>query len=107
MDEDEKPETTEDESTEQPEDSAETAEQPEDSAETAEQPSEFAALSDLLAKVLQGIADIRADMANAIQVSNAMAVDNGASIVDSGVGDADVEIVDEMPVQPEDRDYSL
>ena len=107
MDEDEKPETTEDESTEQPEDSAETAEQPEDSAETAEQPSEFAALSDLLAQVLQGIADIRADMANAIQVSNAMAVDNGASIVDSGVGDADVEIVDEMPVQPEDRDYSL
>ena len=107
MDEDEKPETTEDESTEQPEDSAETAEQPEDSAETAEQPSEFAALSDLLAQVLQGIADIRADMANAIQVSNAMAVDNGASIVDSGVGDADVEIVDEMPVQPEDRDYSI
>ena len=104
MDEDEKPETTEDETTEQPEDSAETAEQPEDSAE---QPSEFAALSDLLAQVLQGIADIRADMANAIQVSNAMAVDNGASIVDSGVGDADVEIVDEMPVQPEDRDYSL
>ena len=107
MDEDEKPETTEDESTEQPEDSAETAEQPEDSAETAEQPSEFAALSDLLAQVLQGIADIRADMANAIQVSNAMSVDNGASIVDSGVGDADVEIVDEMPVQPEDRDYSI
>ena len=107
MDEDEKPETTENETSEQPEDSAETAEQPEDSAETAEQPSEFAALSDLLAQVLQGIADIRADMANAIQVSNAMAVDNGASIVDSGVGDADVEIVDEMPVQPEDRDYSL
>ena len=104
MDEDEKPETTEDETSEQPEDSAETSEQPEDSAE---QPSEFAALSDLLAQVLQGIADIRADMANAIQVSNAMAVDNGASIVDSGVGDADVEIVDEMPVQPEDRDYSL
>ena len=107
MDEDEKPETTENETSEQPEDSAETAEQPEDSAETAEQPSEFAALSDILAQVLQGIADIRADMANAIQVSNAMAVDNGASIVDSGVGDADVEIVDEMPVQPEDRDYSL
>ena len=104
MDEDEKPETTEDETTEQPEDSTETGEQPEDSAE---QPSEFAALSDLLAQVLQGIADIRADMANAIQVSNAMAVDNGASVVDSGVGDADVEIVDEMPVQPEDRDYSL
>ena len=104
MDEDEKPETTEDETSEQPEDSAETGETPEDSAE---QPSEFAALSDLLAQVLQGIADIRADMANAIQVSNAMAVDNGASIVDSGVGDADVEIVDEMPVQPEDRDYSL
>lgn len=97
MDEDEKPETTED----------ETTEQPEDSTETGEQPSEFAALSDLLAQVLQGIADIRADMANAVQVSNAMAVDNGASIVDSGVGDADVEIVDEMPVQPEDRDYSL
>ena len=105
MDEDEKPETTEDETTEQPEDSTEQpTEQPEDSAE---QPSEFAALSDLLAQVLQGIADIRADMANAIQVSNAMAVDNGASIVDSGVGDADVEIVDDMPVQPEDRDYSL
>lgn len=104
MDEDEKPETTEDETSEQPEDSTEPSEQPEDSAE---QPSEFAALSDLLAQVLQGIADIRADMANAIQVSNAMAVDNGASIVDSGVGDADVEIVDEMPVQPEDRDYSL
>lgn len=104
MDEDEKPETTEDETSEQPEDSAEPSEQPEDSAE---QPSEFAALSDLLAQVLQGIADIRADMANAIQVSNAMAVDNGASIVDSGVGDADVEIVDEMPVQPEDRDYSI
>lgn len=104
MDEDEKPKTTEDETSEQPEDSTETDEQPEDSAE---QPSEFAALSDLLAQVLQGIADIRADMANAIQVSNAMAVDNGASIVDSGVGDADVEIVDEMPVQPEDRDYSL
>ena len=105
MDEDEKPETTEDETTEQPEDSEdESTETPEDSAE---QPSEFAALSDLLAQVLQGIADIRADMANAIQVSNAMAVDNGASIVDSGVGDADVEIVDEMPVQPEDRDYSI
>lgn len=104
MDEDEKPETTEDETSEQPEDSTETGEQPEDSAE---QPSEFAALSDLLAQVLQGIADIRADMANAIQVSNAMAVDNGASITDTGVGDADVEIVDEMPVQPEDRDYSL
>ena len=105
MDEDEKPETTEDETSETPEDSEdETTETPEDSAE---QPSEFAALSDLLAQVLQGIADIRADMANAIQVSNAMAVDNGASIVDSGVGDADVEIVDEMPVQPEDRDYSL
>lgn len=104
MDEDEKPETTEDETTETPEDSTETNEQSEDSAE---QPSEFAALSDLLAQVLQGIADIRADMANAVQVSNAMAVDNGASIVDSGVGDADVEIVDEMPVQPEDRDYSL
>lgn len=104
MDEDEKPETTEDETTETPEDSTETNEQSEDSAE---QPSEFAALSDLLAQVLQGIADIRADMANAIQVSNAMAVDNGASVVDSGVGDADVEIVDEMPVQPEDRDYSL
>ena len=105
MDEDEKPETTEDETSETPEDSEdETSETPEDSAE---QPSEFAALSDLLAQVLQGIADIRADMANAIQVSNAMAVDNGASVVDSGVGDADVEIVDEMPVQPEDRDYSL
>ena len=105
MDEDEKPETTEDETTEHPEDSEdESTETPEDSAE---QPSEFAALSDLLAQVLQGIADIRADMANAIQVSNAMAVDNGASIVDSGVGDADVEIVDEMPVQPEDRDYSI
>ena len=105
MDEDEKPETTEDETSETPEDSEdESTETPEDSAE---QPSEFAALSDLLAQVLQGIADIRADMANAIQVSNAMAVDNGASIVDSGVGDADVEIVDEMPVQPEDRDYSL
>ena len=105
MDEDEKPETTEDETSETPEDSEdESTETPEDSAE---QPSEFAALSDLLAQVLQGIADIRADMANAIQVSNAMAVDNGSSIVDSGVGDADVEIVDEMPVQPEDRDYSL
>ena len=105
MDEDEKPETTEDETNETPEDSAdETNETPEDSGE---QPSEFAALSDLLAQVLQGIADIRADMANAIQVSNAMAVDNGASITDTGVGEADVEIVDEMPVQPEDRDYSL
>ncbi len=104
MDEDEKPETTEDETTETPEDSEdETTETPEDS----EGGSEFAALSDLLAQVLQGIADIRADMANAIQVSNAMAVDNGASITDSGIGDADVEIVDEMPVQPEDRDYSL
>lgn len=100
MDEDEKPETIE-----TPEDSEDetTEEAPEDS----EGGSEFAALSDLLAQVLQGIADIRADMANAIQVSNAMAVDNGASITDSGIGDADVEIVDEMPVQPEDRDYSL
>lgn len=106
MDEDEKPETTEDETTDTPEDSEdESTETPEDSE--GEQPSEFAALSDLLAQVLQGIADIRADMANAVQVSNARAVDNGASITDTGIGDADVEIVDEMPTQPEDRDYSI
>lgn len=103
MDEDEKPETTEDEKPETNEDSEdENTETPEDS-----EGGEFAALSDLLAQVLQGITDIRADMANAIQVSNAMAVDNGASITDTGVGAADVEIVDEMPIQPEDRDYSI
>lgn len=64
----------------------------------------IAAIAEVLAQVLASIDALRGELSQAVQVSNAAAVESGASVTDAG--DAEPEIIDEV-VDPAERDYSL
>lgn len=99
MDEEKSEETlTEDEREEQP-DTGETADE-------AHREGEFSELRELLAEVLAELASVREEVAKAIDVRNAAAIENGAVIDDAETIEPDVEIVDEPPIA-EERDYTF
>ena len=68
---------------------------------------EFAELRDLIAQVMDEIAAMRDSLAKVIEVRNSQAIDNGAVIDDATDGDADIEIVDDVPEIAEERDYTF
>lgn len=91
-------------------DEAEQAADAGESGEEAHRAGEFEDLRDLLEQVLEGIGDIRERIGGVVDAANAVAVDNGAKIVD-GEDDAegvagDVVVLDE-PENPRERDYTI
>lgn len=89
---------------------AEQAAETGESGEEAHRAGEFDDLRGLLEQVLEGIGDIRERIGGVVDAANAVAVDNGAKIVDGeddseGVA-GDVVVLDE-PENPRERDYTI
>lgn len=88
----------------------EEAQEQRDTGETdveAHRAGEFAELRDLIAQVMDEIVAMRDSLGKVIEVRNSQAIDNGAVIDDATDGDADIEIVDDVPEIAEERDYTF
>lgn len=92
-----------------PDEQAEVAETGE-TGEEAHREGEFADLRDMLQQVLDGQAQLRDMLGGAVDAMNAVAVDNGAQLVDEGAeaeGDnGAIEVTEEIQ-NPRERDYSI